>query len=104
MGINWTMALYNYVSDDGNTYIVPLRIEKGATGNFVAADPGFKASRPAQLKMRYVIGINLQNGAVHKQEVANPGDFLFTQAPFFIYNTITYTVSARIAERRPNRK
>jgi hypothetical protein len=97
------MGFYIYESDDGNNYVVVLRIDKGTTGNFNSPSLPFVANFPRQYRMRYILGIDPETGSVHKQQVASATDYLFTTATSYIYNDTYYAVSARIAEKRPVR-
>jgi hypothetical protein len=103
MGANWTMGLYKYFSDDGNTYNVALSDKVAQTGNFQPADSGAVANYPKQYRMRHITGIDIYTGNRHTNKVANASDTIFTSDSVFVYQLETYTIQGRIAEWRPGR-
>lgn len=97
MGVLWSFGIYNYFSDDGNTYGVGLSSLVAAQGLFTAGAGGV-INYPRGWKMRRVYGVN---GANHSS-IPVSGN---TAAPFvsggsFSLHGTSYTIEGRIGEKR----
>ena len=103
MGSQFSMSLYNYYSDDESVYVVGLRTDKAAPGGFTEVEAHQPLTLPRNYKMRYVLGMEPLNGNRCKLPVAEKNSVLFESATQFSYLGVTYTISARIGEKRPGK-
>jgi hypothetical protein len=103
MGDQWKLAKFEYQSDDGNTYVVGLRTDKSFLGGFFPVANNIPCDYPRQYRMRFVRGIDLATGNFAKIQVAQATNLLFTTSTLFQYLGITYQVTERVAEKRPNK-
>lgn len=99
MGALWNMGLFDYHSDDANTYVVGL-------SNLVATAAGFSSSAgviqnfPKTWRMRKAYGVNNVNAHAHVP-VPSLGSTLWGPTPgTFSLHSSTYTVEGRVGERR----
>ena len=103
MGNQFDMGLYNYYSDDGSVYVVGLRTDKAYPGGFTEVAPHQPLTLPRNYRMRYVLGLEPMNGDRCKLPVAEKNSVLFESATQFSYLGVTYTISAKIGEKRPGK-
>jgi hypothetical protein len=91
-------GLYDYQSDDGNTYCVRLRKACADEGNF-STSASTQPNYPRSWRMRYVLG-KAADGTKKKLHVGTADFTLFMAGGTFSVGANTYTVEGREGERR----
>jgi hypothetical protein len=103
------LSLRNYVSDDGNTYVVRIDTSNAVAVSAAAAAAGSRPNLPHGYRMRYLLAKHPTTGRERRIHVNDPSVALWVGGASTIslvdYDTTpaaaaTYTVSGRVGEKR----
>lgn len=103
------MGLFDYVSDNGNTYHVRMDVSNAAAVGASAAATGAVADKPGRLKPRYLLAKDTTTGRERKITCPDPTDgtwvggsttLTLVNVHNFPSTADVYGISARIGEKR----
>lgn len=104
MGALWDMAVFEYKSDDGNTYYVGLSVSVGLTAGFNLAPAGALPNYPRGWKMRRVYGKENGGYSHSSMPVPDASYAAFSGAPYsWTTHGVTYNAQGRVGEKRTSR-
>lgn len=102
MGFGDDFAYYNYISDNGETYIVKLSSITGGQGGFIqtAGSPLDGVGYPfGPRNMRHVWGVSL-TGKRARLPIADASNTKFVDGGTFTLHGESYTIQGAIGEKR----
>lgn len=103
MADQYEMVKAIYYDDQGNGWIVGLRIDQAAAGWFTLVDNMNQVTKPQLLKMRHVWGVDTGTGSKQKVWVSDVTVPPWTTDTTFLYVGNTFEIFAKVTERRRNK-
>jgi hypothetical protein len=103
------MGLFDYVSDNGETYHVRMDASNAAAVGASAAATGEVADKPGRLKPRYLLAKDTTSGRERRITCPDPTDGTWTgtsttitlvDSHVFPSAAVSYGISGRIGEKR----
>lgn len=101
------MSVYDYVSDDGNTYRIPMDVSNAVAVGATSATTG--TPKPGAMKPRYLLARHPTTGRERRITCPDPTNILWVgngsiqTISLTDYNTnaaVNFTIAGRMGERR----
>ena len=103
------MGLFDYVSDNTNTYHIRMDVSNATAVGATASATGEVADKPGRLKPRYLLAKDTTSGRERKITCPDPTDGVWTggtttitlvDSHVFPSAAVVYGISGRIGEKR----